>query len=65
MFEDISIRVYNRWGDLVFDGKTNEAWNGQYNNIDQAVENYTYYIEATAIANQEKLKMSGTVSLIR
>lgn len=65
-FENISLKIYNRWGELVFINTVNNAaWDGKYKNVDQPIENYIYYIQATAKKNQQKFNVSGSISLIR
>ena len=65
-FENITLRVYNRWGEMVFvNTANNAAWDGKYKNANQPIENYVYYIEATAKKNQQKFNRSGSISLVR
>lgn len=65
-FESISMRIYNRWGELVFINTiSTSGWDGKYKNVDQPIENYIYYIDATAKKNQQKFSISGSISLIR
>ena len=65
-FENISIRIYNRWGEMVFSSiESNLAWDGTYNGKDQAEDNYTYYVEATAKTTKKQMKVSGPVTLFR
>ncbi|MFT4644662.1 MAG: gliding motility-associated-like protein, partial [Planctomycetota bacterium] len=65
-FENISIRIYNRWGEMVFSSiESNLAWDGTYNGKDQAEDNYTYYLEATAKTTKKQMKVSGSVTLFR
>jgi gliding motility-associated-like protein len=42
-------RVYNRWGQLMFETKSNlQLWNGKYKNIDQPLETYVWIAEGVA-----------------
>lgn len=65
-FEKISLKIYNRWGELIYvNTKNAAAWDGTYKNVNQDIGTYIYYIEATAKKNQQKFDVSGSVSLIR
>ena len=58
-------RVYNRWGQLVFQTNTaGEGWNGIYKNVPQPMETYTWIFEGTD-ANGTVIKASGKTLLIR
>lgn len=37
-----NFRIYNRWGQLLYNGTTN--WDGNYNGVPQPVDTYLYYI---------------------
>lgn len=66
IFEDISMKVFNRWGEMVYQNTRNgAAWDGSYKNQKQNIGEYVYYIEATAKKNGQKYTAKGTVSLIR
>ncbi len=64
-------RVYNRWGELVF--QTNdpqEGWDGtNQNGKPQPIGTYVYYIQAIVIKNEtqkeEKKTLKGNITLIR
>jgi len=58
-------RIYNRWGELVFE-TTNEAegWNGYYKGMLQNNGTYTYKVRATSWKNQE-LEKNGYINLMR
>ena len=60
------LRIYNRWGDLVYDMSTatNKAgWDGKYNGQAQSEDLYIYYVKVKNPA--EEYIQEGTVSLIR
>ena len=61
-----SVRIYNRWGNLVFEnlGGYDESWDGKYNGANVPVGVYYYVIELNnpAIPLNE---FSGTVQVLR
>ena len=58
-------RVYNRWGQLVYETKTiNEGWNGNYQGKPQPMETYTWVFEGTDIQGTP-VKISGKSVLLR
>ncbi len=60
-------RVYNRWGNLVFETKSGNpatGWNGTINGYQQPVESYTWTAEGTDI-DGIVIKKSGNTFLIR
>lgn len=65
-FDNILMRVYNRWGELIHEGKgTNHGWNGVYKTREQGIGVYVYYVEAENPATGETVSLKGNVSLIR
>lgn len=58
-------RVYNRWGNLVFEGKTIEnGWDGTFNGTPQQAGVYVY--EAEAVTSEGKiLQKRGNVTLLK
>ncbi|MEO5945983.1 MAG: gliding motility-associated C-terminal domain-containing protein, partial [Chitinophagaceae bacterium] len=58
-------RVFNRWGQLVFQTKTlHDGWDGKLNGGQQALGVYVWMIEA--VTNQDKvITKKGTVTLLR
>ena len=56
--------VYNRYGQLVFSGKAEEGWNGEWNGIKQATGTYVWMIRGKDYLGKEHFK-KGTVTLIR
>ncbi len=65
-FENYILRVYNRWGGLLYDNQGfNVGWDGSYLGVKQNIGVYSYYIEAQPINGASIMKTSGTVSLIR
>jgi gliding motility-associated-like protein len=58
-------RIYNRWGQLLFNtGTPNKGWDGTYNGNKQPSGTYVYVVEATDYNNKPYLKR-GTFVLIR
>ena len=59
------LRIYNRWGNLVYDSKDIDAgWDGTYNGIPQPMGVFVYELEA--ITNEGVIfKQHGNVTLIR
>jgi gliding motility-associated-like protein len=65
-FDDISLSVYNRWGELVHKGENlNHAWDGIYLGRNQPMDVYVFFISAKSIKTGEVFKLSGNVTLIR
>jgi gliding motility-associated-like protein len=59
-----SFQIYNRWGNLVFSGDSNNtAWDGKYKNQDAASDVYVYILKY--FVNNKELMASGEVALIR
>jgi gliding motility-associated-like protein len=58
-------RVYNRWGQLVYETKTiGQGWDGTFNGQRQPVETYTWAVEGVD-ADGKTIKASGKSLLIR
>jgi gliding motility-associated-like protein len=60
-------RVYNRWGNLVFEGKSDEpakGWDGIFRGVQQPMESYAWICEAVGI-DGSIIKRSGNTLLIR
>jgi gliding motility-associated-like protein len=58
-----AFRVYNRWGDAVYEYNSDNGWDGKWNGADQPVDVYTYYLVVDKTS--EKFVTTGTVTLIR
>ena len=54
------MKIYNRWGQLIFDGAKNQAWNGKKSPLGV----YQYQIR-TESYNGEVKYLKGTVKLLR
>jgi len=60
-----SMKIYNRWGALVFETTDiNQGWDGTYNNYDAPKGVYVYLIKIKNSSN-ETIEKHGTVTLIR
>ncbi len=58
-------RIYNRWGDLVFETSDNNiGWTGVYNSIEQPVGTYIYLISGIASDGTSFIK-KGNLTLLR
>ena len=71
-FKKIEFRIYNNWGELIFEstditncmGHTCKGWDGKRNGIDQAVGVYVYTV--VGVTEDDKAhKISGDVTLLR
>ena len=57
------IKIYNRWGNIVFDQTPYENdWNGESNNGKRLSEGQYFYILKN---EQEDIKLNGSVMLVR
>jgi gliding motility-associated-like protein len=63
--ESLNFKVYNRWGEMVFEGKEiNEGWNGEYKGKRCDPSVFVWYLEAV-MTNGSVVKLSGNVTLVR
>ncbi|HCS18997.1 MAG TPA: hypothetical protein DIW47_00285 [Bacteroidetes bacterium] len=63
--EYIHMQVYNRWGQLVFDGTNEKAsWDGNYKGIIAEEGVYVYQIKALGL-NKQTYEYNGTLTLMR
>lgn len=59
-------RIFNRWGGMLFETNNIEkGWDGMYNEREQPLGTYVYYIEAINTVNGRTHKYTGTVTLLR
>jgi gliding motility-associated-like protein len=56
-------KVFNRWGDVVYEYNGDNGWDGSWESEDQSADVYTYYIVIDKVATE--FVMSGSVTLIR
>ncbi|MGB4930539.1 MAG: gliding motility-associated C-terminal domain-containing protein [Chitinophagales bacterium] len=61
----ISFLIYNRWGQLVFDGNaSNLSWDGTFEGEDQPLGSYVYVLNYLSTTG-ENLSMQGNITLVR
>lgn len=62
----VTMRIFNRWGEKVFDSGDNQwaSWDGTYKGVLQPPAVYTYVVELTYLDGQKKVK-DGSLTLIR
>lgn len=64
--EEMLFRVYNRWGELVFESTSlDDGWDGTFRGKDQEMEVYVWTLEATFRDGSETGLRKGNVSLLR
>ncbi len=62
---EVHIRIYNRWGQMVYSGDDlKKGWNGYVGSQEAALGVYTYVIKATFINNETK-EYKGNLTLIK
>ena len=62
---DLSYRIYNRWGELVFESNDiNLGWDGRFRGVLQEQEVYVYVVEARFIDDSRQV-LRGNLTLIR
>ncbi|MBK7212658.1 MAG: gliding motility-associated C-terminal domain-containing protein [Bacteroidales bacterium] len=69
ILQDFKLLIYNRWGQLIFEGNSmDEAWDGYYNGVLCPDGVYSYFIRFTKPQGKtlrEKSPIKGTVMLLR
>jgi gliding motility-associated-like protein len=59
------LRIYNRWGNLVFETKNiSEGWDGNYNGTPQPFGVYVYVLQAVT-GNGQLVDKQGNITLLR
>lgn len=62
--ETLDFKIYNRWGQVVFETKTQEVgWDGKFNGQPQPMESYGYVLKATFIDGTTEEK-KGNITLL-
>jgi len=63
--EIIEFKVFNRWGELVFEAtKSTPGWDGYYKGDLQNMETYVYYVQAVTYSDKILTK-EGYFTLVR
>jgi len=60
---DIDIRVYNRWGQLVYESDNNNGWDGNYKGDPAPADIYIYRVQFTI--GGEIFDLTGELTLVR
>ena len=64
-FKTINVRVYNSWGQLIFETNDQlDGWNGTFNGTEQPVGVFVWVVEVEMF-NGKKIKKTGDVTLLR
>lgn len=64
-YKKSTMKIYNRWGQLIYDSSINQGWDGKDNNgayCEQGV--YFYFLEIYSTTNEKQIKQ-GTFTLLR
>jgi gliding motility-associated-like protein len=63
--EDLLFRVYNRWGELVFETRDiSKGWDGKFKGKLIDPDTYDYYLEVTCAGGEQQI-IKGNTTLIR
>jgi gliding motility-associated-like protein len=64
--KDVSVRIFNRWGEKIFDSGGNQYsyWDGTYKGVLQEPGIYTYYVKAEYL-NGKIAEKTGSITLVR
>ena len=66
LFSNYEMKIYNRWGRLVFDSQnTGIGWDGNYKNEQQPVDVYIWVMVYKDNLTGKSVRKNGTVMLIR
>lgn len=65
-FSDYNIRIYDRWGELIFKGTNQDlGWDGKYRNIEAPIGTYFYIFEYRCANSNNLKRITGDFILIR
>ena len=62
-FKSIDFKVYDKWGELIYNSNGNEGWDGTYKGEPAMLGVYTWTF-AVELANNKIIRQSGDVTLI-
>jgi gliding motility-associated-like protein len=63
--KSLVFRIYNRWGELVFETTSKDkSWDGKYKGVLQEMDAFAYILDATFTDNSNVVK-KGSITLIR
>lgn len=67
IIESFTFRIYNRWGELIFETQNQEiGWDGKFKGEDCPTGTYDFYFEGICIGeNHSTYKTKGNITLIR
>ena len=64
--DSYEIRIYNRWGELVYiNNDMMDGWDGVYKNVQQPVGVYAYTLKYRNASTKEEKVMTGNFTLLR
>jgi gliding motility-associated-like protein len=64
-YDKLVMRIYNRWGELLFETTTFSGWDGKFKDLDCPQEVYLYAIEFTHTTGHKDKRFRGTFTLLR
>ncbi|MFZ4401637.1 MAG: T9SS type B sorting domain-containing protein [Bacteroidales bacterium] len=62
---EIKTYIYNRWGQMIFEGENTDYWDGSYKEKPVQMDVYNYKIEAIDKASNEKKVYNGRVTIVK
>ena len=64
-YKNSNMKIYNRWGQLIYDSSINQGWDGKATNGEYCEQGvYFYYLEIYSTKNEKQIKQ-GTFTLLR
>lgn len=59
------MKVFNRWGEVVYEGTSHGGWDGVYKGEEQPIATYVYYIRYVRTLTGERGMLKGSITLLR